>query len=310
MTSRPAEPWAGRPLLDIVSLARRGPGRRDAFTRDEIALLHRTARGAPEVMVKVLRQAASDPKSVANHLAYLSRKGELELETDDGESVKGAEAERELLEDWQLSSSGNRQYFDRRSRCGGQPPRLVHKLMFSMPPGTPPDKVLEAVRNLAREEFALQHRYALVLHTDEPHPHVHVLVKALGEDGRRLNIKKPMLRRWRHDFARHLRALGVAANATDRAARLKPGRSAPDGIYRARQRGVSQLPERPPEALAHHRLATQKRVTEGWRQLAAAVEAVGPPELREAVRDFVQRSHEKPLRDPLRQPVRDSPQRE
>jgi hypothetical protein len=29
----------------------------------------------------------------------------------------------------------------------------VHKLMFSMPPGTPPQKVLEAVRNLCREEF-------------------------------------------------------------------------------------------------------------------------------------------------------------
>ncbi len=31
---------------------------------------------------------------------------------------------------------------------GRKPPKLVHKLMFSTPPGTPPDEVLGAVRNL------------------------------------------------------------------------------------------------------------------------------------------------------------------
>ena len=58
--------------------------------------------------------------------------------------------------------------------------------MFSMPPGTPPDKVLAAVKNFAREEFGLKHRYAMVLHTDEPHPHVHMVVKAMSERGVRL----------------------------------------------------------------------------------------------------------------------------
>jgi hypothetical protein len=50
-----------------------------------------------------------------------------------------------------------------------------------MPPGTSPQKVLAAVRKLAVNEFALQHRYALVLHTDEAHPHVHLVVKAESE---------------------------------------------------------------------------------------------------------------------------------
>jgi hypothetical protein len=68
--------------------------------------------------------------------------------------------------------------------------------MFSMPPGTPPDKVLGAVRNLAREEFWGQHRYALALHTDEAHPHVHLVLKAVSEQGVRLNIKKATLRHW------------------------------------------------------------------------------------------------------------------
>jgi hypothetical protein len=104
--------------------------------------------------------------------------------------------------------------------------------MFSMPAGTPPDKVLGAVRNFAREEFALKHRYAMVLHTDEPHPHVHMVVKAVSEQGERLHIRMRMLREWRQGFARHLRSLGVAANATDRSVRgvTKPHKL--DGIYR------------------------------------------------------------------------------
>jgi hypothetical protein len=65
--------------------------------------------------------------------------------------------------------------------------------MFPMPPGTNSAKVLSAVQNLCREEFALKHRYVMALHTDEPHPHVHVVVKAIGDNGTRLNIKKATL---------------------------------------------------------------------------------------------------------------------
>jgi hypothetical protein len=54
-----------------------------------------------------------------------------------------------------------------------------------MPAGTPPDKVLEAAKKFAREEFAHQHqhRYAMALHVEQKdnrpvHPHVHLVVKA------------------------------------------------------------------------------------------------------------------------------------
>jgi hypothetical protein len=74
-------------------------------------------------------------------------------------------------------------------------------MWFSMPPGTPPKKVLEAIKNFARKEFALQHRYAIVPHTDEPHLHVHLVVKTVSERGEQLNIKRMMLRHWRHDHS-------------------------------------------------------------------------------------------------------------
>jgi hypothetical protein len=163
----------------------------------------------------------------------------LDIETDDGERLKGKGVESDLVSDWDLELEELR----RRSKLGPRedraPPKMVHKLLFSMPPGTPPQKVLEAARNFAREEFALQHRYAMVLHTDEPHPHVHMLLKATSEQGPRLNIRKATLRLWRSEFARHLRELGVSANATERAVRGVVRTTRKDGIYRANLRGES-----------------------------------------------------------------------
>ena len=137
---------------------------------------------------------------MGKHLDYIGRKGELELETDDGERL-GGRIGKDLLDDWDLDIDDVRRQATLAATKGRKPPKLVHKLMFSMPPGTPPDKVLGAVRNFAREEFWGQHRYAFVLHTDEPHPHVHLVLKAVSEQGVRLNIKKATLRHWRSEFA-------------------------------------------------------------------------------------------------------------
>jgi hypothetical protein len=51
------------------------------------------------------------------------------------------------------------------------------------------------------------------LHTDQKHPHVHLVVKAEAVRGRRLHIDKQLLRVWREDFARLMSEHGIAANA-------------------------------------------------------------------------------------------------
>lgn len=226
-------------MFDLVSIARRGPGRRDKLSPAEIEQIARTTRRVPEAMVKVLSKGANNSKAVRKHFDYIGRYGELELETDDGSRIHGDDVGAKLTENWDLDIEEDRLQSDLAASRGRAPTRLVHKLMFSMPPGTSPSGVLEAVRNFAREEFALKHRYALVLHTDEPHPHVHVVVKAMGEYGQRLYIRKATLREWRSEFARHLREQGIAANATPRYVRgeTKPQKS--DGIYRAALRGQS-----------------------------------------------------------------------
>jgi Relaxase/Mobilisation nuclease domain len=111
----------------------------------------------------------------------------------------------------------------------------------SEPPGTASHKVLEAVRKLALNEWQLKHRYAMALHTDDDHPHVHVVLKARSEQGRRLNIKKATLRSWRNEFASNLRELGVAANATERAVRGETKTHRSDGTWRAENREGSTL---------------------------------------------------------------------
>jgi hypothetical protein len=238
---------------------------------------------------------------VGRHIAYLNRGGEVEIETDDGQRLSGKDIEQELVEDWDLDLEESRRPSGLESRSKRTPPKLVHKLMFSMPPGTPQDKVLAAVKNFAREEFGLKHRYAMVLHTDEPHPHVHVVVKAISEQGIRLNIRKATLRDWRREFSRQLRALGVAANATDRPVRGESRSPKSDGVYRAEQRGESRRTRTAAEAVAAELLngnarveagkakllETRREVVRGWWAVSDMLVAEGRPELAAQVRRFL-----------------------
>jgi relaxase-like protein len=289
----------GQPLLDIASYARRGPGRPDRLTLAELELIQRTVRRTPEVMVKVLPKDSNSIRAVARHLNYIGRYGELGLETDEGDHSQGRSAGQQLLNEWDLDLDENRRESDL-SPGLGRAPKLVHKIMLSMPPGTPPRGVLAAVRNFAREEFALKHRYALVLHTDEPHPHVHLVVKAVSEAGVRLNISKATLREWRREFARHLRKQGIAANATERAARGQVLTRKKDGIYRANLRGASTHMLERTQAVARDLaksgsaanlgsrklLRTRRDVEGGWRDVSAVLRGQGQPDLAARVWQF------------------------
>jgi type IV secretory pathway VirD2 relaxase len=289
------------PLFDVASYARRGPGRRERLSAAEIDQVRRTVGQAPEVMVKVLAGGQPTAKGARQHLDYVGREGELELETDAGERLTGEDAAQRIVDDWDLDLEEGRPG----SRLGvsdaARRPKLVHKLVFSMPQGTPADKVLGAVRDFAREEFGLKHRYALVLHTDDDHPHVHVVVKAVSEQGDRLNIRKATLRHWRAEFARQLRAHGVEANATERAVRGQAAKAYTDGVYRAAQRGASTHQrareqaavtvgrDHVPESASAARLAaTNRAVRDGFLVLAQQLANQGEVELGRATRRFAE----------------------
>jgi hypothetical protein len=174
----------------------------------------------PEVLIKVVSKGSAALKAIRVHLLTIGRGEHRSLEDDQGEPILDESAVDTLIEDWDLDLDlllGCRLYFDRPRR---KPLKLVHKMIFSMPAGTPPGGLLRAVRRLVQAEF-VHHRYVLALHTDDPHPHVHVVTKAISEYGVRLNIRKATLRGWRQEFARLLTAEGIRAKATQRSARRR-----------------------------------------------------------------------------------------
>lgn len=290
----------GTPILDVASYGRRGPGHRP-FTRAEIGHISRTVRRVPEVMVKV-SGGARTLAGVESHLDYIGREGDGVIETDDGRTIQEKGFERDLVADWNLGLHARRRHTERAIAVGRKPPKLVHNLVLSMPIGTPAEKVLAAVRTFTRAKFALQHRYAMTLHTDQGHPHVHVVVKAVSEEGVRLNIRKATLREWRRDFARCLRDLGIEANATERAVRGQIRSSKRDGIYRAAGRGESTYILRRRDAVAQELTAgrvredpgrmalieTRRLVVGGWLAVAALFERQRQSDLGALVRRFAQ----------------------
>ena len=286
------------PLLDIVSYGGRVPGTRPTFSSAERDYIGCTVRGTPEVVIKVSGGGHS-VGAVAAHFRYIDRKGELDIETDEGDRISGKGTERELLDDWGLAEQPANSTYS--GMPGRKPTKLVHNIVFSMPAGTPPDKLLAAVRNFAQEKFALEHRYAMVLHTDHDHPHVHLVIKALSEQGVRLNIRKATLREWRRDFAHALRAQGVAANATERAVRGESRTQKLDGIYRAMRRGESTHFEKRTRAIAGAMLTsdlraepgrdkllkTRRRIEQGWKSVSELLDRDGEQALASRVRHFV-----------------------
>jgi hypothetical protein len=289
-----------KPLLDIASYGRNPWLPLTPSRRVQIAL---TVHRAPEVMVKVSGGARS-LGGVEAHFAYIGRHGELGVETDEGFRLAGKDFQKHFVPDWDLDLQAHRMQDGRSIRGTRRPPKLVHNVIFSMPPGTAPAKVLQAVRKFAANEFALKHRYAMVLHTDEAYPHVHLVVNVVSEQGERLNIRKQTLRDWRRKFAENLRELGVAANATERAVRGQVRSGKRDGIYRLMLRKQSTRAHNETTASARREVAskdgdhklseTRAAIEAGWNAVAHRLHQEGDRRLAGAIRLFV--SHMASLR--------------
>lgn len=218
--------------LDIVSHGRRGPGGTLRLGQAQIEQVQRTLGRTPEVMVKV-SGGGRDSGTVRAHLKYVGRHGKLSIETDEGVELQGKGAADELVDEWALDECRGAHRTKPAEGEKDTRAKLVHNIVLSMPAGTPPEKVLVAAKVFARENFALQHRYAMVLHTDQAHPHVHLVVKCEYEyePRKRLYIRKDTLRRWREQFAELMREQGVAANATPRQVRGQTRQPLRDPIH-------------------------------------------------------------------------------
>lgn len=173
------------------------------------AKARRVAGGAPEVMVKITGFGKGGAH-VKSHLHYISRNGKLDLESDRGEILSGKEDIKALFGDWKQEFGESKRHKNQRD--------TMH-MIVSMPAGTDPEAVRSGAREFTRLAFGSNHEHVFVLHTDEPHPHVHITVKTRGLDGRRLHVGKDTTQAWREEFAQAMRNQGVDAEATPRRSR-------------------------------------------------------------------------------------------
>lgn len=196
--------------------------------------LGRVVGRTPEVMVKVTGRTRG-AKHLKSHLDYVTRNGRLLAETQDGERIEDRDRLRRLHDEWLLANAANA-----RGRNTSDAAQSVG-IILSMPPGAPPDRVQDAARTWARETFGSGHDWIMVRHDDKDHPHVHISVRAVGSDGRRLAPGPDDLQLWRVRFARELRRLGVPAEATPRQARGKVLRPVRLPVHHVEKRGVRSI---------------------------------------------------------------------
>ncbi len=176
----------------------------------------------PETMVKITGFSGGKDH-ISAHIKYISKKSETPLENDRGETFNTKNEIEDYIEDWVKDINSFKRY---------KKSRDVMHLMLSMPKGTDPILVHEAARDFARNQFGYNHEYLFALHTDRPHPHVHLAVKMKGYDATKLNPRKADIQEWREQFALELRNRGVSAVATKRKSRGVVKKSEKPAVYR------------------------------------------------------------------------------
>lgn len=274
------------------------------------ARLARVVKGAPEVMVKVSKPAKNDKSGNAikvsraseairasEHLAYISRNGKIEVENDRGEVFNGRMQVGAIYREWIEKHDE-----DRREGSATNRTRITTSIVFSMPGTVNAEAVKDAVRALARQEFQGRHDYAMALHTDTHHPHVHLTLRTVGEDGRKLNLRKADLQRLRDTFAEKLRTRGIEAESTPRHARGVTRRGEVTPVYKIRQRGGKPLADArklrqvrrdlddnggrlPQKAWDDALIARRNRVTATYDQAAMILAGSADPRDRDLARE-------------------------
>jgi hypothetical protein len=235
--------------------------------------LRAVANRSPEVMIKFVAGAPRGMRQIKRALDYISRKGEIALEEQDGLITQGKDELSRLKDDWQNAGA----FIDEDE---GKLVQAYH-LVLSMPVGTDELGVKRAVRDFAAKELD-GHLYVMAQHTFETdpdpqpskHPHVHLVVKVRSDEGKRLNPRKDDLQRWRETYAQALRDHGIDAAATRRMQRLKLQRGQKQAVRQIRDSGrkLERIgkgtagPERVERAKA-----LEKKAIEAYRQLCTAL---------------------------------------
>lgn len=198
------------------------------------ARVGRIAKRSPQVVLRI-SGGGKGMRHIRAHLAYITRNGELTALDQNEDQHQGKD---------ELVGLGDEMQFGGLPVADVSGRREAFNIILSMPEGTDSEGVRLAAVRFAADEFR-GYQYTMVLHSYDTdpckdpsrHPHVHLCVKAMGEDGRRLNPRKQDLQRWRERFAERLREHGIDAAASKRLERLQPKRGEKQSVIHKRARG-------------------------------------------------------------------------
>lgn len=157
----------------------------------------------PQVVVKI-SGSSNGANKAQGHLNYIGRHGNVEIEDEQGNAYLG-EQQKKLIDSWRAMGMHEKHETGARKEA--------FHFVFSMPKGTNPEAMKQAVKNLVAEEFE-GHKYFLAQHLDTDKPHVHVLINATDDRGARLNPRKADLHNYRVQFVHKLAEQGIQAIAT------------------------------------------------------------------------------------------------
>lgn len=230
-------------------------------TRTARAALNSIVRRTPQAVVKITG-GGRGMKAMAVHLKYISRDGDVELTDENGIKARGLEEVSELARSIEAGGGDVVPSFS--------PRREAFNIVLSMPPGTDRFQFERAANEFIRSEFAGT-QYAYAHHADEAHPHVHLMVKAVKLDGKRLNPRKAEIAQWRARFAATLRAHGIDADATPRQVRLARAAGVSQANVHAKAKGFETGKVREGVSAATRRAQLQAKQGQGAKTRKAVV---------------------------------------
>jgi len=252
------------------------------------ALLAVTKR-KPQVMVKITSFGKSS-KAVADHLDYISRKGEKELFDNQGDELhsmadRAGREPREVLSDIaeRLADApgADDQAAKRRPR-----ERVTMNVMLSMPEGTDTGAFELSVRDFVSETFP-HNDHVFAFHDDRNHYHAHLVVSLQGDDGKWLNPKKRDLQTWRENFADALESRGIAADATPAYSRGKAKSGYRRDVKELSKRGTKRRPDRSPTFSAETEAGAIQKRAEAWSRIGEHYANAGDIEAADAIKAFL-----------------------
>lgn len=238
------------------------------------ARLNSITKKTPQAIVKI-SGGGKGMRTIAAHIRYIARHGEVDILDERGNRYSGGQQLGDVIDSIELGG-------------GAVVPAESEKkeafnIVLSSPTGSDRESVRRASEAFAREMFKGS-QWVIAHHDDTPNPHAHLMVKAVGLNGRRLNPRKAELQVWRAKWAMHLRDNGVLVDATPRAARLQRSKGVTQRQHHMRARGIDG--EVKPNHLAREKARRTQRaaVRDLWAVHAALKRTGRKSDLAEARR--------------------------